>query len=90
MAIYIKGLMDAAWSILQVSSREKTQTTEVSLFSCYLARPRPRVKLPRDDIPPLPRPPGPPFTFGGGDLGRRASIRSVQPVVIWPLAKYPA
>lgn len=56
----------------------------------YLALPRPRVKLARDDIPPLPLPPGPPFTLGGGDLGRRASIRSVQPVVIWPDAKYPA
>lgn len=56
----------------------------------YLARPRPRVKPAREDMPPLPLPPGPPFTLGGGDFGLRASIRSVHPVVIWPDVKYPA
>ena len=38
--------------------------------------PRPRLAPPEDPLLPL----------GGGDLGRKASIRSVQPVTL-PLAK---
>lgn len=52
----------------------------------YLPLPRPREKPPRDG-PPLPRPPGAPFPFGGGDFGLRASILSVHPVVACPFVK---
>lgn len=53
--------------------------TRASRWPFYLPLPRPRLK------PPLPRPAT--FPLGGGDFGLRASIRSVQPVVICPLAK---
>lgn len=49
----------------------------------YLPLPRPLGK-PALDAPPRPLPPEAPLPFGGGDLGRNASILSVQPVVLVP------
>lgn len=58
---------------------KKGVETRTSARPFYLPLPRPRLK------PPLPRPAT--FPLGGGDFGLRASIRSVQPVVICPLTK---